>query len=226
MQYRLRDGLSCCFVEGHPIFIDIRNDRYFMLPAVLEHAFAAHIQGHEPSAAPLPALLDKKILIPTTFSHCSDPAPATESATRSAMEEETGGEGLSALVYFEVLSIVCKIRHRLRTMGLYALLNDLAVHRRNKVSFTETVSCKSIEADIVTAANQFRYTRNWVPVGRTCLIDSLSLVTYLANRHLPANVVFGVALSPFSAHCWAQFRHIALNETIMGAAAHTQILVW
>ena len=226
MQYRLRDGLSFCFVDGHPIFMDIRNDRYFMLPAALEHAFATYIQGHEPSAAPLSALLDNKILIPTKFSQCSCPASATELATRSAMEEQTGGEGLSALVYLEVLSIVYKIRNRLRTMSLYALLNDLAVHRRSKVSFTDAVSCKSIEENIVAAANQFRYTRNWVPVERTCLLDSLSLATYLANRHLPANVMFGVTLSPFSAHCWAQFRHIALNETVTSAAAHTQILVW
>lgn len=226
MQYRLRHGLSFCFVERHPIFLDIRNDRYFMLPAVLEHAFATYIQGGEPPAAPLSALLEQKILIPTASPRCSDQAPTTEAATRSAMEDKTGGEGLSALVYLEVLSIVYKTRNRLRTMSLCALLNDLAVHRSSKASFTDAASCKSIEANIVVAANQFRHTRNWVPVGRACLLDSLSLVTYLANRHLPANIVFGVNLSPFSAHCWAQFRHIALNETVTGVAAHTQILVW
>jgi hypothetical protein len=141
------------------------------------------------------------------------------------MEDQTPGEGVSARVYLEVMAIVCKIRSRLRRKGLGALLNDLTAHRRGKASLTDAASLKSIESNIVVAASQFRCARKWVPIGTTCLLDSLSLVTYLANHHLPAELIFGVTLSPFSAHCWVQFRHIVLNETVTGVAAHTQILV-
>lgn len=226
MRYQLRDGLSFCVVDDHPIFLDISGDRYFMLPTTLEHAFTAYIDGRDSSTSSLRALLEHKILLPAGHLKRRCQTSSAKPTTRSAMEDHTRDEGVSARVYLEVLAIVCKIRSRLRRKGLYTLLNDLAVHRRSKVSPTDTVSRKSIEANIVAAANQFRYARKWVPLGTTCLLDSLSLVTYLANRHLPADLVFGVTLSPFSAHCWVQFRHIVLNETVTGAAAHTQILVW
>jgi hypothetical protein len=105
-------------------------------------------------------------------------------------------------------------------------LNDLAVYRKSRLSLAHAFHPTSVETETVAAANQFRHTRNWVPLGTSCLLDSLSLVTNLANRNLWANVVFGVKLAPFSDHCWAQFRDIALNETVTGAGAHTTILVW
>lgn len=226
MQYQLRDGLSFCVVDDHPIFLDISGDRYFMLPTTLEHAFTAYIEGRDASTSSLCALLEHKILLPAGHLEQRCQASSAKPVTRSATEDQVRDEGVSARVYLEVLAIVCKIRNRLRRRGLCTLLNDLAVHRRSKVNPTDAVSCKSIEANIVAAANQFHHARQWVPFGTTCLLDSLSLVTYLANHHLPADLVFGVKLSPFSAHCWVQFRHIALNETVTGAAAHTQILVW
>ncbi len=226
MQYQLRDSLSFCVVDGYPIFLDISGDRYFMLPTTLEHAFTAYIEGRDLSTSSLRALLGHKILLPAGHLDRRCQASIAKPTTHSAMEDQTEDDGVSARVYLEVFTIVCKIRSRLRRKGLYPLLNDLAAHRRNKGGPTDTVSCKFIEANTVAAANQFRYARKWVPLGTTCLLDSLSLVTYLANRHLSADLVFGVMLSPFSAHCWVQFHHIVLNETVSSAAAHTQILVW
>ena len=226
MQYRLRDGLSFCVVDGHPIFLDISGDRYFMLPATLEHAFIAYAEGRDSSASSLRALLERRILLPSGHFERRCQTSSAKPATCSAMEDQMLDEGVSVREYLEVLAIVCKVRNRLRRKSLYVLLNDLATHRRSKVGPSAAASHKSIDADVVAAANQFHRARKWVPLGTTCLLDSLSLVTYLANRHLPADLVFGVTLSPFSAHCWVQFRHIVLNETVTGAAAHTQILVW
>jgi len=226
MQYQLRDSLSFCVVDGHPIFLDISGDRYFMLPATLERAFTAYIDGHDLSTSSLRTLLEHKILLPAGHLERRCQTSCAKPATRSAMEDQVQDEGVSVREYLKVLAIVCKVRSRLRRKSLYVLLNDLAAHRRSKVSLSAAASRKSIDADVVAAANQFHRARKWVPFGTTCLLDSLSLVTYLANRHLPADLVFGVALSPFSAHCWVQFRHIVLNETVTGAAAHTQILVW
>lgn len=226
MQYKLRDGLSFCFVDGHPIFLDVRGDRYFMLPTIMEHTFAAYIDGRESSAMTLHALREREILVPAEHSDRICQTPPAEVATRSATEEQTRHKRVPARAYFEVLAIVFKIRRRLRNGGFYELLNDLVVRRKRNPVPAVAPSYESIEASVVAAADQFRSARRWVPVGTTCLIDSLSLATYLANRNLPGDLVFGVALSPFAAHCWVQFHHIVLNETVTGAAAHTPILVW
>lgn len=226
MQYKLRDGLSFCFIDGHPIFLDVSGDRYFMLPTIMERAFAAYIDGRESSAATLRTLLEREILVPAKNSGRPRQTPPLEVATLSAAEEHNRDKPVPARVYFEVIAIVFKIRRGLRRGGLYELLNDLAVRRKRRASPTGELRHEPIEASIVVATNQFRNARKWVPLGTTCLLDSLSLATYLANRHLPADLVFGVTLSPFAAHCWVQFRHIVLNETVTGAGAHTPILVW
>lgn len=225
MQYQLRDGLSFCLVDEHPVFLDIRSDRYFMLPAALERTFIAYIRGQESCCAALSDLLGDNELRAAGSSRRCNPAQATELAIRSAIEEQMEDETLSTRVYLEVASIVCKIKLRLRTTGLEEVLKDFAALRKRRAITEEDVS-GSTEVSIITAATRFLRARSLVPIGSTCLLDSLSLAAYLANRRLPAKLVFGVALSPFSAHCWVQFRDIALNETVTGAAAHTQILVW
>ncbi|MBD8873373.1 lasso peptide biosynthesis B2 protein [Rhodanobacter sp. DHB23] len=226
MQYQLRDGLSFCIVDDHPVFLDTSGDRYFMLPEALESAFTAYIEGRDASTSSLRTLLGHRILLPEGHPDRRCETSSAEPVTRSAMEDQTQGDGVSARTYLEILAIVCRVRSRLRRKNLHALLSDLAAHRRGKAGCTAAASGKSIEENLVAAANQFRHARKWVPLGTTCLLDSLSLVTYLANHQLPADLVFGVALSPFSAHCWVQFRHIVLNETVTGATAHTPILVW
>lgn len=223
MKYKLRDGLSFCFVDGHPIFLDVSGDRYFMLPTVMERAFAAYIDGRESPAA---TLLDREILVPSEHSRQPCRARPLEAVTQSATEERPQDNRVPVRTYVEVLATVFKIRRGLRKGGLHRLLNDLAVCRKWKASPAGASRHESIEASILAATHQFCNARKWVPVGTTCLLDSLSLATYLANRHLPADLVFGVTLSPFAAHSWVQFRHIVLNETVTGASAHTPILVW
>lgn len=226
MQHHLRHGLSFCLVDGHPVFLDIRSDRYFMLPPALERTFIAHKLGQESCSVALFDVLGNEELHAADSSRWCNPEQAARPATRSAIEEQMKEEKLSVLVYLEVATIVCKIKFRLRAVGLEEVLRDLTSLRRKRVVLTEEDICESAEANIIAAATRFLRARSLVPIGSTCLLDSLALATYLADRALPAKLVFGVTLSPFSAHCWVQFRGIALNETVTEAATHTQILVW
>ena len=67
--------------------------------------------------------------------------------------------------------------------------------------------------------------RRLVPIKFSCLADSLSLIAGLARRRLAADLVFGVKLHPFSAHCWVQAGDLVLNDPIDHAILHTPILV-
>src|SRR5574337_579055 len=46
MHYRLRENLSCCDVNGHMIFLDMAQDRYFRLTGRLEVAMRRFLE-HE-----------------------------------------------------------------------------------------------------------------------------------------------------------------------------------
>ena len=56
-----------------------------------------------------------------------------------------------------------------------------------------------------------------------CLPRSLVLLAYLALRGIPADLVFGVRLSPFMAHCWAQYGHTVLNDHLENTAAFAPV---
>jgi hypothetical protein len=64
-----------------------------------------------------------------------------------------------------------------------------------------------------------------VPIPSVCLSDSIALLDLLARRGLAADLVFGVKLNPFAAHCWVQAGDVVLNETVECVRRHTEILV-
>jgi hypothetical protein len=70
----------------------------------------------------------------------------------------------------------------------------------------------------------FLETRRLVPFPRVCLHDSLAMKAYLRRRGVASSLVFGVALNPFSAHCWLQIGSTVLNDTLDRAVRHTPIL--
>jgi len=95
--------------------------------------------------------------------------------------------------------------------------------RARKAKPNAACSNPSSELGIIKAAIQFNNARRYVPVETSCLLDSLSLLRFLSRRRLWANIVFGVALNPFSAHCWIQADDVALNETVSDANVYTPI---
>lgn len=223
MDYELRDGLSFCQVDGHPVFLDIRNDRYFMLPTSLERVFSTYASGITTDVGTLAPLIARELLV-TARPHPARPPPAMNSPVRSVLEQQATARRASVHDYLEALAAVVGIRFLLMMKPLDSVLRDVCVRRDARVPSACASQAAATTEDTVTATHCFLQARKWIPVARMCLLDSLALVTYLTNRGLAANIVFGVSLSPFSAHCWVQSRDIVLNETVTGAISHTRIL--
>lgn len=55
----------------------------------------------------------------------------------------------------------------------------------------------------------------WLPASGDCLFRATMLRVFLARRGLPTDLVFGVHLFPFRAHCW-----LAVENRVVGDAAH------
>ncbi len=71
----------------------------------------------------------------------------------------------------------------------------------------------------------FRRLRPLFPKDALCLFDSLALLEFLAPYGYCPHWVFAVKLNPWSAHCWAQYADICLNEDAERARQYTVILV-
>lgn len=73
--------------------------------------------------------------------------------------------------------------------------------------------------------DEFFEARPWFPEKPICRLDAPALCLYLRRHGIPANLVFGVKLEPFAAHCWVQSDNRILNEPLELVARYSPILV-
>jgi len=227
MCYQLREDLSCCDVDGHLIFLDIAQDRYFRLTGSLEEAMR-RFRAHEGVASTLlEHLATARILVEASDFEARAAIANIQRPTRSAIEQPTAiaGHRLSVAIIFEVMAIIWSTRRQLKTRTLKTNLDEASTYRDRKAGAFGAATSAACEDDLLQANWQFARARRYVPIEPICLLDSLSLLRFLSLRGLSANIVFGVTSEPFAAHCWVQADDIVLNETLSDAHAHTPIRV-
>lgn len=225
MRYRLRENLSCCDVDGHMIFLDIAQDRYFRLTSPLEKAMR-HFQAHESVASIfLEHLVAARILAKTLDLEANATTANIQRPTCSAIEQPitAAGQRIDMTIVFEVLATVWSIHHQLKSCTFKTILDGASAYRSRKVDTHKIATPTALEHSLLLASGQFARARRYIPIEPVCLLDSLSLLRFLSRRGLPANIVFGVTPEPFAAHCWVQAGDMVLNETLSDAHAHTPI---
>lgn len=225
MRYQLREDLSCCDVDGHMIFLDIAQDRYFKLTGRLEDAMRLFGAHEEIASTLLEDLAAVRILVEETDSTTLAATANLGRPTYSAIEQPVAiaDRRPSAAIVFEVMATVWSTRHQLKTRALKTVLNAASAYRNRKTEAHKIATPATLAHRLFQANWQFAHARRYVPIEPICLLDSLSLLRFLSRRGLPANIVFGVIPEPFAAHCWVQAGDIALNEALSDARAHAPI---
>lgn len=221
--YIVRDDLSFCRVGEHFIFLDIINDRYFSLPHPMEQAFASHLAGKQTPGPDISGLIEQHILVDQR-STITGKRRSINPAARSAMEAPPSAEKLRAFELLEVLVIVLRTWLELKFFHLKHVLDDLCDDRPLNAAEVAPPT-PLLERRLSNAAAIYRHARLYVPLDIRCLLDSVAMARFLRRRQLRTHVVFGVALDPFSAHCWVQVDDFVLNDTVGNVNAHTTIRV-
>jgi hypothetical protein len=114
---------------------------------------------------------------------------------------------------------------QLKIRSLSSILAKLNADRQRLILHTRYPLGTRPEIRLTDTVAAFMRARQYVPVDRCCLVDSLSLIRFIAKRGFFANLVFAVTGTPFSAHCWAQAGAVVLNDTVGNTHAHTPIRV-
>jgi len=218
--HRLSDDLSYCHVDGHPLFLDIGKDSYFRLSPPLERTFNAYLGGSVLPAADTDRLEAHGVLVAGPASARPVSGPITP-ARHSALELPGQHTACSPCDIAELFAIVCRTRFELRVRDLKRILED-RVSYRSRVAMPCDLPA---DTQVLAAAHTFLAARTFVPIRTCCLLDALSMSTFLSRRRLYARLVFGVVGDPFSAHCWVQRGDVALNDTVGNATAYTIIRV-
>lgn len=218
MNYRLHEDLACCQIGDTHVFLDIKKDRYFQLTGPAEKDFRDYIDQRPFDAK---RLLTERILVrlhgqAPTGAFASIEKPAV-SAIENGTKVKCGGSRRLA----EVAILVAVTRWQLHVRPLRTNLSQLRAYRSG-ISNPER---NAPAEEVAQLALEFQRSRLLLPIEPTCLLDTIALVKFLARRRIPANMVIGVKLNPFSAHCWAQTQGIVVNEVLGDASAYTPIMV-
>lgn len=198
------DELARCEIDGNLVFLDLTGDRYFRLGPDANRKLLDELErsGRPRSRQP------DWIACPGDWKPAKWQSDAIEEGRLRISE-------IARAVWTQR-----RFERRLASQALCTLLLELRSLREARCDDSPTESPQA--AAIIRAFEQARLLRS---AADRCLPRSLALCLCLAARHLPANLVFGVKLAPFGAHCWVQAGDCVLNDTVEEVRRYSPILI-
>lgn len=205
MAFTLRQGLSYCAVDGRLLFLDICADRYFRLEKNAEAAFRDLADDPAPRADdPVLIRLQGTGLLVEGPVQALAPCDVGLSATDSLLDIDLPSAPVGACL--SALMTLFETRRRLRRDGLGFALKSL------RAQLSHAQSRRAADPVIHSLVAAFETSARLTRSHDQCLVRSLSLAGALAARGVGTELVIGVRLRPFAAHCWVQHGHILIND--------------
>ncbi|WP_272989402.1 MULTISPECIES: lasso peptide biosynthesis B2 protein [Hyphomonas] len=206
---RLHPDISFCRVSGTFVFLDARGDRYFCLKGKQANWFddiisIQHRAGSTPERAAFLAHLIRTSVLTRSPAPGRVLAPCGHRPADRSLLDTGGAHAKGSVVRFLVSWLACVPMRR--TRRIQAMLED--VRRRKKQITSERPA-----EDVLPLTRRFHaLALYFVTRHDACLLRSYLLLRYLVSAGVKADWVFGVRLSPFSAHCWVEYEGCVLNE--------------
>jgi hypothetical protein len=220
MGYVLGRGLSFARIDGRAIFLDTLGDRYFTLTPdqqnVLDRLLDRSIPDDACNRAVGP-LIHCGILTMVAGDAVPNACGGPRTRGCSSVFDSTVRPSVG-LVLFAVCRLLI-VRFALRWRPLGAVVGHVVRARRR--------AGEPLDADILAErlSAAFVAADRIVSPHRRCLGRSLALAGAFANRGIGCELVVGVALNPFRAHCWVQRGARILNDDVGRVHAFTPVLV-
>lgn len=184
-------------VGARPVFMDERDDSYFMLEPAHEAEFLELVDERSRIAPPLRRALGLS-------DQDSFPQHACfRGFTSSLLEELPVHGGADGADLLRCALALRSARRMLKTQSIQAVLDSVL-----RVRSADPPS----GARLIAQASRFLAARRYLPVKPNCLVDSLALMRFLGPLAVGTTLIFGVKLEPFAAHCWVQFESVLLND--------------
>jgi hypothetical protein len=219
MKFELAAGVSFCACAGRFVFLDRNSGRYFALGEDANSGFARWIAG-EPldsqTEAMLAAMARQGLLNPSEAGQLPEPCRSPPVASRSVVGDH--GRVSPGAVAWAMMRIAAS-RLALRRQPLAQVLERLA-SRKSKLGLGEPT-----EEDLIEVAGAFTRGRLLASPLDQCLPGSIAVVHALLDRTCRSDLVIGVQLRPFAAHCWVQSGNVVINETLDQVRNFTPVLV-
>jgi len=190
----LTSKISYGLVDDRPVFMDLADDSYFRLEPGEEAEFAARMND----AGDVHHAIVSSIGAPVaSLEHAQCPRP------RMTLLDTIRGRRTNLADVAIAAALVGATRRELARLPIAEILSGLGLRMGRK---------GGSEAEQQALAARFLAARRLVPVKPNCLLDSLALLRWLATSAEGLQLVFGVKLDPFGAHCWLQSETMLIND--------------
>jgi hypothetical protein len=235
--YRLAPEVHLSASEEGAVVLDLRNDDYLGLDSMQAYALALVVRGWPrpqvaspqgtvsfDDACVLAESLRERGLLVTDDGSCEQ-APMLPSLPVAESElipwEHMRGYGVRT---GHVLSFLTSATVAAILLGCRPFARVVARVRSRRPSHDDSGVCDGHKARQLVSA--YFHIRAFVfgPKNR-CLLDSLTLIEFLARYGVYPRWVIGVQVSPFGSHSWVQHEAFVLNGTPSYVRAYDPILV-
>jgi len=220
MGFTLRNGISFCRVGDRIIFLDIVADRYFCLSRSAEHSFLALAEGATPPPddAHVQGLLARGLLMASASPQAPAACRPIVMPQTSLLDLDLPRPALAGTT--SALCCLAATRVRLKMAGLGRTLSWLST-RKSRLPTSRALPEGQIErimAGFVSAAR----IASQIDL---CLANAIAVASRMIAKGIWPDVVLGVQLGPFSAHCWVQHEGRLVNDRVDMVRTFTPILV-
>lgn len=206
--------VSFGILDGTAVFMDMRSDSYSILDPKDQELLLALVHRNILCSS------DERLLqalelgdAPVKIIQAEAPSPSTSLVERSC---------LPSAAFIDVAAI-CRLiwstRSQLRRRHIASVLACISA------AHTFANRHNASEHDLLVRAGRFLAARPLVPARGNCLLDSLALLRWLQHWRAQCELIFGVKLNPFAAHCWVQSNGVVLNDRLETVAAFTPVSV-
>lgn len=238
--YYIPNHVHFCIEGDAVVFLDLRSDQYRMLLGRKACAFVNLLSrtsdsiDRKISCSALNSQadmdLDRALISELLHAHiltihgASDapPMPANipfpEIHLMESAHEFSRKLRLSDIWRFVLSSVVA--RWTLKRKGLEKTIHIIQQRRRHQ--------CIDHPLDIAAARRYvciYNTLRHLCTNTQKCLLDSISLIEFLARYNCYPGIVFAVQLEPWGAHCWVQYGSIAFNQDIDEARTYLPVML-
>lgn len=202
---KLGNGVGVAAIGDVAVVLDVTQNRYSLWRGTCAAALV-QLASKSPCSVPEPELqrLQAHGLVAERVETPGPWLSPTEVAepTVSLLEGPEQGQ-LDFLPAMESIWACMQVRIELQQRTLHGILASLPRLQRGR----------SVQ-DLAGHARAFDRARRFAPVRPRCLPDALAYVRKARRRGHPADLVFGVKLQPFEAHCWAQCGNLVLTDPL------------
>lgn len=222
--YALTPDSYVCIGSRYCVFLDARSNKYLAVAKQTADQLAPWLSGWPIDCGPLSSddpptelaavavdLVNRGVLT-TSREHAKPVRPQdiprpSRSVVASLPQAPLGARLLLA---GRILRSRIWAHNRLSHDSLISILQGVAACRPS------AANCMPEMAPVIVypLIGAFHAWRGWYSQPNACLVDSLSLLHFLARFHIFPAWVFGVIAEPFQAHCWLQWRDIVLNDSL------------